>query len=78
LSAPDFLPGPVRLRVRAGEQRLELRLRPGESRRVVVPACAPTSWAARIEADRGISLGNRVVSVRSTSPRYERDPSACR
>jgi hypothetical protein len=78
LSAPDFLPGPVRLRVRAGEQRLELRLRPGESRRVALPVCAPTSWAARIEAGRGISLGNRVVSVRSTSPRYERDPSACR
>jgi hypothetical protein len=78
LSAPDFLPGQVRLRVRAGEQRLEFRLRPGASRRVALPVCAPTTWAAVIEADRGISLGNRVVGVRGTLPRYERDPSACR
>jgi hypothetical protein len=78
LSAPDFLPGPVRLRVRAGEQRLEFRLRQGASRRVALPVCAPTTWAAVIEADRAISLGNRVVGVRATPPRYERDPSACR
>jgi hypothetical protein len=78
LSAPDFLPGPVRVRVRAGEQRLEFRLRQGASRRVALPVCAPTTWAAVIEADRGISLGNRVVGVRATPPRYERDPSACR
>jgi hypothetical protein len=74
---PDFMSGPVRLRVRAGEQRLEFRLRPGASRRVALPVCEPTTWAAVIEADRGISLGSRVVSVRATPPRYERDPSAC-
>jgi hypothetical protein len=78
VSAPDFLPAPVRLRVRAGEQQLEFRLRQGASRRVTLPVCEPTSWAAVIQADRGISLGNRVVSARATPPRYRPDRSACR
>jgi hypothetical protein len=78
VSAPEFLPAPVRLRVGAGEQRVEFRLRQGASRRVTLPVCAEQAWAGVIQADRGISLGNRIGSARATPPRYRPEPSACR
>jgi hypothetical protein len=78
VSAPDFLPAPVRLRIQAGERRLEFRLRQGASRRVELPVCGRKMWTGIVQADRGISLGNRVVSAHATPPRYQPDPFSCR
>lgn len=79
VSAPEYLPAPVRLRVQAGNRRpLELRLRPGESRPVRVPVCGGRAWSAVLVADRGIALADRIVSARATPPRFQRDPSVCR
>jgi hypothetical protein len=79
VSAPDYLPAPVRLRVQAGDRRLlEFRLRPGASRPVEVPVCGGRAWFGTVVADRGIVLGDRVVSARATPPRFRPDPDACR
>ena len=79
VSAPEYLPAPVRLRVQAGKRRpLELRLRPGESRAVRVPVCGDGAWSALLVADRGIALADRIVSARATPPRFRPDPTVCR
>jgi hypothetical protein len=78
-SAPKYLPAPVRFRVQLRDRRLlTFRLRPGESRPVRIAACAGTTWFGALLADRGIVLGNRVVSARATPPRFKADPTACR
>src|SRR5918996_392095 len=70
-SAPEYLPAPVRFRVQLRDRRLlTFRLRPGESRAVRIAACGGTAWFGALLADRGISLGNRVVSARATPPRF--------
>jgi hypothetical protein len=78
-SAPEYLPASVRFRVQLRDRRLlTFRLRPGESRAVRIAACGGTAWFGALLADRGISLGNRVVSARATPPRFTADPTACR
>jgi hypothetical protein len=78
VSAPEYLPAPVRLRVQAGDRRLpEFRIRPGASRAVQVPVCGGSAWSGVLLADRGIVLGNRVVSARATPPRFKADPGVC-
>ena len=78
-SAPKNLPAPVRFRVQLRDRSLlTFRLRPGESRRVRIAACGEKAWFGALLADRGIVLGNRVVSARATPPRFKANPAACR
>jgi hypothetical protein len=79
VSAPPYLEAPVSMRVQEGKTRLvAFRLRPGQSRSIQVPVCGAAAWFGTLLADRGIVLGDRVVSARATSPRFRADPAACR
>jgi hypothetical protein len=78
VSAPKYLPAPVSFHVQLRDRSLlAFRLRPGESRRVRIAACGGKAWFGALLADRGIVLGNRVVSARATPPRFAADPAAC-
>jgi hypothetical protein len=79
VSAPPYLEAPVNMRVQEGTRRLvAFRLRPGQSRSIQVPVCGAAAWFGTLLADRGIVLGDRVVSARATSPRFRADSAACR
>jgi hypothetical protein len=78
VSAPADLDNPVRMRLQAGNRSLtEFSLTPGRSRFVQVPVCGSRAWFGTLLADSGFVHGKRVVSARSTPPRFRADPSVC-
>jgi hypothetical protein len=78
VTAPTDLGASANLRISPpGKKRLELRVRPGSSRTLALPVCTRGQWHARLEIDRSAYDGGRLISLRSTRPRFERDPSAC-
>lgn len=78
VTAPADLDSPAKMRVSGpGDEAFELRMPPGSSRSFSLPVCARGQWHASLEIDRSGYDGGRLISLRSTRPRFERNPSAC-
>lgn len=50
---------------------------PGASHTVSIVVCSRGPWAARIVADGGVFVGDHVVSLETTKPRWQPDAGAC-
>lgn len=78
VTAPADLGDPAKLALTApGEPSRNILIGPGTSRTFELPVCTRGPWHATFKIDVSAYDGGRFISVRSTRPRFQRDPSAC-
>jgi hypothetical protein len=68
---------PATLTLRTPQGIRNLRLAPGEARRVTVTACGRRTWTAGFSVNTSVIDAGRLLGIRSTPPVWTPDAGAC-